>query len=73
MSAMARGPTGLTTVLTGEMAIRAGAILSPCTHQQTFSRCSNTIDNLCTKACVDMHSSTTSLPLLLLRCASLLL
>lgn len=30
VSAMARGPTGLTTVFTGAMAIRAGAILSPC-------------------------------------------
>lgn len=30
MSAIARGPTGLTTVFTGAIAIRAGAILSPC-------------------------------------------
>ncbi len=36
---MARGPTGLTTVLMGAMEIRAGAILSPCTHQQAFSSC----------------------------------
>lgn len=28
-SPMLRGPTGLTTVLTGEMAIRAGAMLRP--------------------------------------------
>lgn len=33
VSAMARGPTGLTTVFTGAMAIRAGAIFSPCNAQ----------------------------------------
>ena len=30
LSVMARGPTGLTTVLTGETAISAGAMLRPC-------------------------------------------
>ncbi len=38
VSAIARGPTGLTTVFTGAMAIRAGAIFSPCMHAQAFVR-----------------------------------
>ena len=37
-SVMARGPTGLTTVFTGAMAIKAGAILSPCIHEAHLVR-----------------------------------
>lgn len=33
VSAILSGPTGLMTVLTGAIEIRAGAILSPCKHQ----------------------------------------
>ena len=37
-SVMARGPTGLTTVFTGAMAIKAGAILSPCSREAHLVR-----------------------------------
>lgn len=35
---MARGPTGLTTVFTGAMAIKAGAMLSPCIREAHLVR-----------------------------------
>ena len=34
VSVIANGPTGFTTVLTGDTAMRAGAILSPCMQEQ---------------------------------------